>query len=209
MVTLWGVVHCSEPGTSPHSPRLGTQPVSQTRLCTGGPAPERQLCTRARPLGHGRLRAQPSGCPALAWARLRGPGHHGAGGRGLTRQDPAPAGPAKTPGPGTGRGLPELGRQKLSWTAAGSRVGTGGRGAGRAWLDPGRPPSERKACPRCPRAPPQGSAEVREAGAMAAQAQTIRDSSGDRDRPGRRAARVLVIGYGRAGELRQRVLDTH
>ena len=29
--------------------------MSQTRLCTGGPAPGRQLCTRARPLGHGRL----------------------------------------------------------------------------------------------------------------------------------------------------------
>ena len=30
----------------------------------------------------------------------------------------------------------------------------------------------------------------------------------DGARPGRRAALVLVIGYGRAGELRQRVQDT-
>lgn len=30
----------------------------------------------------------------------------------------------------------------------------------------------------------------------------------DGARPGRRAALVLVIGYGRAGELRQRILDT-
>lgn len=122
---------------------------------------------------------------------------------------PSPGRPHQDPGPLHRERPSELGRQKLSWTAAGSRVGTGGRGAGRAWLDPGRPPSERKACPRCPWAPPRGGAKVREAGARAAQAQTIRDSSGDGARPGRQAALVLVIGYGRAGELRQRVLDTH
>lgn len=179
MVTLWGVVHCSEPGTSPHSPRLGTQPVSQTRLCTGGPAPERQLCTRARPLGHGRLRTH---SPAAAPPSL-GPGcrvqatMERAAGVSPARTQPRQAPPR--PGPLPRERPSELGRQKLSWTAAGSRVGTGGRGAGRAWLDPGRPPSERKACPRCPWAPPRRGAKVREAGARAAQAQTIRDSFGD------------------------------
>lgn len=38
MVTLRGIVHCSEPGTHPAPP--------SARLCTGGPAPEPQLCTR-------------------------------------------------------------------------------------------------------------------------------------------------------------------
>lgn len=189
--------------------------MSQTRLCTGGPAPERQLCTRARPLGHGRLRTH---SPAAAPPSL-GPGcgvqatMERAAGVSPARTQPWQAPPRpRAPAPGEAfRARPpkaelDSSREPGGYRGPGSRRG---RGAGRAWLDPGRPPSERKACPRCPRAPPRGGAKVREAGARAAQAQTIRDSSGDGARPGRQAALVLVIGYGRAGELRQRVLDTH
>lgn len=79
----------------------------------------------------------------------------------------------------------------------------GGRGAGRAWLDPGHPPSERKACPRCPRVPPRAGAAVREAGARAAQAETIRDSAGPE--PGRADGRPgagdrIRQGWGAEGE---------
>lgn len=177
------IVH--SPARAPSSPLDGGHSrVSQTTLCTGGPAPERQLCTRARPLGHRQAAcAQPSGCPALPRARLRGvqaPMQQAAGvspARTQPRQAPPRPKPLHRERPS------ELGCQKLSRTAAGSRLGTGGRGAGRAWLDPGRPPSERKACPRCPWAPPRAGAAVREAGARAAQAQTIRDSAGTE--PGR------------------------
>lgn len=83
----------------------------------------------------------------------------------------------------------------------------GGRGAGRAWLDPGHPPIERKACPRCPRYR-RGPAPRSGKQGRGQRKQRPSGTRPGRSQAGQTAALVLVIGYGRAGELRQRVLDT-
>lgn len=54
-MSLYGVSYIVQSPARAPTPDGGHSRVSQTRLCTGGPAPERQLCTRARPLGHRRL----------------------------------------------------------------------------------------------------------------------------------------------------------
>lgn len=134
-------------GASPRAPAM----------YKGPPAGPQQAARTAQLLPRPRLGQAAGARPP--WSRRQG--SHLPG--------PSPGRPGQDPGPLHRERPSELGRQKLSWTAAGSRVDTGGRGAGRAWLDPGHPPSERKACPRCPRAPPQGGAEVREAGASTRQ----------------------------------------
>lgn len=89
---------------SPHS-RRGAQPGVSDQTLHRGASPRAPAMYKGPPTGPRQaVCAQPSCCPTLAQAKL-GPGPHAAGGRGFTSQDPALAGPAKTPGPCTRRGL--------------------------------------------------------------------------------------------------------
>lgn len=93
MVTLRGIVHCSEPGTHPAPP--------SARLCTGGPAPEPQLCTREPPTGH-RQGCSASGLGCGALPRLPGQAPGPLAGRGL-QSGAAQGEPDKSKGRGPGR----------------------------------------------------------------------------------------------------------
>lgn len=150
---------------------------------------------------------------------LRGPGTHCRVRQGSHPPGPSPGLPLLNPL--HWEWAPDQGWQKLNGTtASGGPAGAGGRGAGRAQLNPEPPLREGKACPLhcCPGHPCwAGAAEVRESrGGERVQAQTIRDSARAGARPDsratlphRRAAPVLVIKYGRAGGWGHRRSWTH
>ena len=181
--------------------------MSQTRLCTGGPAPGRQLCTRARPLGHGRLcvHSPAAAPPSLRPSWVQAPMQQVAGvSPARTQPWQAPPRPrASAPGEAFRARLPKAepdsSREPGGCRGAGEQAGPGStqgtlRVKGRRV--PAAPGYRRGPAPRSGKQG-RGQRKQRPSGTRPGRSQA-----------GQTAALVLVIGYGRAGELRERVLDT-
>ena len=148
MVTLREVVHFSEPGTSPRPPLAGgTARCLRPGSAKGGQPPSPSYAQESSPTGpRARLRAHSTPAAQLSGSgcRVQAPTWSAAG------FSPTRTQPRQAPPRPQASALAEAFRArppKAELDSSRELGGPGGRGAGRAWLDPAPALRARKLCP--------------------------------------------------------------